>query len=326
MSAWRSHSFFYTFAPHPVARVVASGERVTVECPDSDNCFADRSVIPEIQQVKCAGSEVFPGNPMAGPVAIEGASQGDVLAVSIHAIHLTATHGQSLIKPGHGLLAEHELTAGQPDLRVPTHMYRWEVSAPKGVAKLLNPLGSDEIIVPLDPFVGCIGVCPKWGQSISTLHAGEHGGNMDISLIKPGATLYLPVFAEGALLGLGDLHAAQGHGEILGGAIETAGEVELSVRVIKKRSIPVPLLRNATTLAAIASEGDLRASVRSAYANLVRWLDEGFKLNRFDAYNLVSQRASIAMGNIVGATPSVAAYLPIDALPERSLHRETELT
>jgi len=325
MTAFRSKSFFYTFGAHTATLTQRSGDQLRIECPDSDNLFADGTLIPEHQRACAAGSAPFPGNPMSGPIFIEDASPGDVIAVQIDTIHLTASHGQSLLAPGHGLLAEHELKCGS-EADVPTHMYRWAIDGANRIARLNNPIGGDEFSVKLDPFIGCIGVCPKWGQSISTLFAGDFGGNMDVPLVKPGATLFLPVYAAGALLGLGDLHAAQGHGEIMGGAIETAGQVDLTLRVIKNQRIETPRLRNRDLIATIASENELRASVKSAYANLVTWLTDGFGMNRFDAYNLVSQCGSIVMGNIISKSPSVAACIRLDTLPANVLHRETHLT
>lgn len=251
---------------------------------------------------------------MAGPIHVEGAMPGDVLAVRILAIHLTAKHGQTLLKPGHGLLANHELAPDEQS-SVPTHMYRWDVDGANAIARLKNPLGNHPIEVKLDPFIGCLGVCPKWGQAVSTLFAGSFGGNMDLPLTRPGSTVFLPVEVEGALFGLGDLHAAQGQGEIIGGAIETAGEVEIQLDLIKQVKITTPRLRNASTLAAIAAEGDLEKSLHGATAQLVQWLSELGGLNRFDAYHLISQTASYVLGNLISGTPSAAACIELEKLP-----------
>lgn len=311
----RPTRFFHTFGPHEPFLRVQPGSVLRLECPDSDNMFADGTLVPESHRSPTTGSAIFPGNPMAGPIHVEGAMPGDVLAVRIRVIHLTATHGQTLLKPGHGLLAMHELAPDSPD-SIPTHMYRWRVDAANGVSRLKNPLGSQPIEVALDPFLGCLGVCPKWGQSVSTLFAGSFGGNMDIPLLRPGATLFLPVEIEGALFGLGDIHAAQGHGEIIGGAIETAGEVEVQLDVIKNIRISSPRLRSPAVLAAISSDGDLNKSIRNATSQLVQWLHDGFGLNRFDAYNVVSQAGSFVLGSLICGTPSVAACIELEKLPK----------
>ena len=139
---------------------------------------------------------------------------------------------------------------------------------------------------------------------------------MDIPLLRPGATLFLPVEIEGALFGLGDIHAAQGHGEIIGGAIETAGEVEVQLDVIKNIRISSPRLRSPAVLAAISSDGDLNKSIRNATSQLVQWLHDGFGLNRFDAYNVVSQAGSFVLGSLICGTPSVAACIELEKLPK----------
>jgi len=324
MNTIRPTRFFYAFGMHEPMLRVPSGAILRLECPDSDNLFADGTLIPESHRAATAGSAPFPGNPMAGPIYVDGATAGDVLAVQIRAIHLTATHGQTLLKPGHGLLATHEVAPEDP-ASVPTHMFRWQVDGPHRIARLKNPLGPHPIEVKLDPFIGCLGVCPKWGQSVSTLYAGTFGGNMDLPILRPGATVFLPVEVDGALFGLGDIHAAQGYGEIIGGAIETAGEVEVQLSVIKNVALRTPRLRTASTIAAIASEGDLNKSIRGSASELVQWLSGGFGMNRFDAYNVVSQAGSFVLGNLNSGTPSVAACIDIARLPDEVQQCQGEL-
>lgn len=252
---------------------------------------------------------------MAGPIYVEAAAPGDVLAVKVLDIALNSSTGQTLLKPGHGYLSTSEVSPDDPS-KIPTHMYRWKIDASRQVAQLTNPLGTKPIEVALSPFIGCIGVCPKWGQATSTLFAGSFGGNMDIPLLAKGATLFLPVYADGALLGLGDLHAAQGHGELIGGAIETAGEVEIQIDLLKEQAIASPRIRTSTSIAAIASESDLSKSIRMATSYLIDWLAQDYAMNRFDAYQLISQTAQLVMGNIGSGTPSVACSIELDRLPK----------
>jgi acetamidase/formamidase len=120
---------------------------------------------------------------------------------------------------------------------------------------------------------------------------------------------------------IGDLHAAQGQGEIIGGAIETSGKVDCTIGLIKGRTIRGPRLKDATQLMAMGTAGDLRGAIVEAYAHLLDWLVEGFGMNRWDAYNLMSQTGSISLSNFGFPPFTVAAGIPIDALPE---HRRTE--
>lgn len=318
-----SPRFWYTFGPHLPAITVVSGSELNVICPDSDNRMSDGTLLRDDQR-QSAADGAFAGNPMAGPIAVEGAESGDTIAVEILDITLDRADGQTGLTPGHGLLPMHALAPpsvdGPAGAGIPSHLYRWSIDAVEGVARLRNPLGDWPITVPLDPFVGCIGVCPRWGQSISTLFAGSFGGNMDVPAVRPGATLYLPVWREGGLLMMGDIHAAQGHGEIIGGAIETSGAIHCRVTLIKDRAttIDLPRVHDGKQLLTIASDGDLRAAVQQAYAQLIDWLaSDEFGLNRFDAYNLVSQTGSTILGNLVTTPYTVAASVPLDVLPPR---------
>ena len=315
---FRSPQFWYTFGPHEPAIRLADGGSIRVICPDSDNQLSDGHVLSETERGKSAGSSAFQGNPMAGPIAIDGAMPGDVLAVTINAIELDCPTGQTGLAPNHGLLAGHQLDSSDT-ATVPQHLYRWHIDPVAGIARLLNPLGPHSLEVPLKPFIGCIGVCPPPGQSISTLFAGSHGGNMDIPALAPGATLYLPVNVEGGLLMMGDIHAAQGHGEIIGGGIETSGTIDCTIRVIRGKVVNRPRLRDATQLMAIASDGDLRTAIQLAYSDLLNWLAANLHMNRSDAYNLLSQTGSITIGNLVTSPYTVGASIPNSVLPMEAL-------
>ncbi len=307
-----SPKFHYTFAAHEPGRVVKPGESLRVICPDSDNALADGTELSPSQRQSSAGGELFEGNPMAGPIAVEGAAIGDTLTVAIEDIELDRDYGQTLLAPGHGLLHRRELGDVPP-----RHLYRWRIDAAAGTATLDNPLGDRPIAVPLDPFVGCIGTCPKWGQAVSTLLSGEHGGNMDLPLIRPGATLHLPVYHDGGLVMLGDLHAAQGHGEIVGGGIETSGIVRCTFGLIRGQTVPAPRIVTDEAYSALGFGGELRTAISRAYAHLIDWLTDAnlTALNRWDAYRLVSQCATVTIGNLGDPPNCAAATIQREHLP-----------
>ena len=248
---------------------------------------------------------------MAGPIALTSARAGaDAIAVRIDRISIDRPLGRTLLAPNHGLVS-----AGQiGTYSVPRRMYQWTIDEAAGVARLANPAGGDEIFVKLNPLVGCIGVCPPRGQRISTLFAGAHGGNMDLPSLGVGTTIYLPTFADGALVMLGDVHAAQGHGEAIGGGIEVCATVSITMRVVRDWPIVSPHLLTATEIGAIATDGDLRTAIQVAYGRLIVWLF-GLGMNRFDAYQLLSQVARIEIGNLVTSPFSVAVLCAIDQLP-----------
>ncbi len=239
---FHSSRFQYTFGPHPPTVRIEPKSTLRVTCPDSDGAFSDLRVLGPDQQQTDPDMDILQANPLAGPIHIEGARRGDVLAVTIDEVELDRRKGQTWLGPGHGLLPEHLVAprgdgSAGPDPVVPRQMYHWDIDPQAGIATVTNPLGDVPIVIRLDPFVGCIGVCPKSGQAISSLHSGSFGGNLDLPLVRPGTTVFLPIFHDGALLLLGDVHAAQGHGEIIGGGIETSGKIICTVDVFKKQAI-----------------------------------------------------------------------------------------
>jgi amidase len=316
-----SRRFHYTFGPHEPMLRVASGQILKVICPDGDNTLSDGLELPRDRRQPSAGSELFEGNPLAGPIYVEGTTINDSLAIDILDINLNRADGLTLLAPTHGLLTADDLldtTDGAAGQGVPKHLYRWRIDNAQQTAHLTNPLGDDALAVPLRPMIGCVGVCPNWGQTISSLYAGTFGGNLDLTLIAAGATLLLPVYHAGGLLLLGDLHAAQGHGEIVGGGIETSGEATIAARRVVGRVLGAPRLITDEKIYAIATCGDLRDAVRLAYARLIEWLAKELSINRWDAYQVVSQAATLELGGI--AAPScctVVAGLRRDLLPAR---------
>ncbi|HEX7010091.1 MAG TPA: acetamidase/formamidase family protein, partial [Phycisphaeraceae bacterium] len=284
--AFLSPRFYYTFGPHAPALIVPSGTTLDIACPDSDNAWADGSTLTLHQRQEAAGSELFQGNPLAGPIAVEGVQAGETLAVTIERIILGHQPGQTLLAPGHGAVPSDLLRSSDPtDAPMPKHLHRWVIAPRSQSATLVNPLGGEPLIVPLRPFVGAIGVCPPWGQAISSLHCGPFGGNLDLPLLAPGVTIDLPVYHAGALLMMGDIHAAQGHGELVGGGIETAGRIVCTVRrVADGRRFDFIRLRHERFVGAVAVEGDLRRAVQCATAHLLDWLSAAGRVHRWDLY------------------------------------------
>ncbi len=320
-----SPKFHYTFGDHEPMLRVGSGESLCVVCPDSDNGLSDGSVLPDERRQSPSGSDLFEGNPVGGPIYVEGIETGDALAVDIDAIELDRRTGQTLLAPGHGLLSSDQLV--RPDELfssdkhcahdpVPQHLYQWAIDPANQTATITNPLGDDTITVPLRPIVGTLGVCPPWGQNVSTLMADVHGGNMDLPVLGAGTTIILPVFCPGGLLMLGDLHAAQGHGEIIGGGIETSGRVTITVRGLTDLAADVPVLLTGDAIYTVATHGDLRTAISTSYAHLVHWLAAELQLNRWDGYQLLSQTGSVSIGGMTArANNTVAAGIPTAVLP-----------
>lgn len=181
-------------------------------------------------------------NPATGPVFIEGAQKGDVLAVHIQSITL-ADKGCVVTAPGLGLLPD---AVTSKTTICPIHDGHFTFCG---------------VDIPTNPMIGVIGVAPA-GDPIPTGTPHDHGGNMDTHDIKAGSTVYFPVFVEGALLAMGDLHAAMGDGEIGGTGIEVSGEIAVAVDVIKTFSLPCPLLKTDNELAFLASAPTIDEAIK----------------------------------------------------------------
>jgi len=221
----------------PVARV-ESGALVEFQTADAFN----GQVTSEQQGIsKLDWSSI---NPATGPLYIEGAEVGDVLKVHIEKINIANT-GVMAAVPKAGLLGD---LVTEPEVKV--------LKIEDGYVNF-----NENIKVPVNPMIGVIGVAPpKKGIPCGT--PDSHGGNMDNKKIVAGTTMYFPVFTEGALLAMGDLHAVMGDGEIMVTGVEVVGNVIVKVEVIKGKNIQHPILETATHYYTIASHKDLLEAVK----------------------------------------------------------------
>lgn len=231
-------------------------------------------------------------NPATGPVFIEGAQVGDVLAVTIHDIEL-ASKGSMVSSELFGSLS-HKLSGS---IVQPVDI--------KGDSAEIAP----NLVVPLSPMVGVIGTAPAEG-SIACGSPGEHGGNMDTKEIKQGSVVYLPVNHEGALLSLGDLHAAMGDGELSGTGIEIPGKVTLSVEVLKQSQLPTPAVLNGNLLTFIASDPDLDTAATQAVEKTHQYLISEQQMDAHIASRWMSVGADLGVSQIVN--PLKTAKVTID--------------
>jgi len=159
--------------------------------------------------------------------------------------------------------------------------------------------------VPWEPFLGTFAVAPEL-EAISSLTPGPFGGNMDVPDVKPGNTIYLPVFNTGALFYTGDCHAHQGQGELCGVALEIPAKVTLTFDVRKQEPIAWPRIESSEAIMVVGSARPMEDAARIAYSELVLWLqDYGF--SRWEAYELLSQVGGLYVGNMVDTAYSLVA-------------------
>jgi amidase len=254
------------------------------------------------------------GNPQTGPFYVEGAMPNDTLVVRLNRVRLNRDWAQSGMTVVGRALEPGTVAAAKWDFQFPS---RWKLDASRNIAVLEKPSAAlSSFTVPLLPMLGCVGVAPPGELSIRTTDSGNFGGNMDYNQIREGTTLYLPVYHPGALLFLGDGHAAQGDGELTGDALETSMDFEFTVDLIRDRFFGHPLAENAEFLISIGIGGSLDQALQQATSGMMRWLERDYKLAASEAAMLLGFSLKYDVVDLVGTQVSIAAKLPKSALAQ----------
>ena len=281
---------------------IESGDTVVLETRE----VADNQIGPDSTSESLAAIDDTRLYPLAGPICVQGAEPGDTLAVEILALE-TRGWGWSALLPGFGLLPD-DFT--DPYLRI------FDLST--GDVTYLR----DDIAIPVEPFLGTMGVCPAGASQQPVMPPGTFGGNMDTRQLVAGSTLYLPVQVAGALFSCGDGHAAQGDGEVCVTGIETPLGATLRLSLERGRSIAAPQFRTAGALTprvdgagfygTTGVGGDLYAAAQDAVRAMIVHLTESYGLSREDAYILCSLAVDLKISEIVDAGQYVvSAVLPL---------------
>jgi acetamidase/formamidase len=298
----RHHHFGWNNALEPALRV-APGTTIEVACLDAAGGHFDSTST----SADVSGMDPARANPVTGPIFVEGARPGDALRLTIEQLEPSG-FGWSAIIPGFGLLARDFATA-----RLQLWNYERSARVPAAFGALAR--------VPLKPFVGTIGVALAEQGTHSVIPPRRVGGNMDIRDISAGTQLTLPVEVPGALLSVGDTHAAQGDGEVCGTAIESAMNVVLKVELLPDAAPPTPrfttpgpVTRHLDTHGYEVTTGigpDLLSAARDSVRAMVDELTVQQRMAAEDAYILCSVCADLRISEIVDA-PNwiVACYFP----------------
>ncbi|MGE5273549.1 MAG: acetamidase/formamidase family protein [Verrucomicrobiota bacterium] len=317
---------------------VAPGDEIRLECLDG----LDGQLTRESSHADAGTLDLGLGHPLTGPVYITGAEPGDVLEIELLAYE-TDDFGTTAVIPGFGYLA---------DLFPDPYLVKWEIT--DGLARSAELPG---VAVPEETFAGVIGVAPSHerleavrrreeelrgrGQPVAdsmpesavppeaagglrTIPPRELGGNLDIRQLVAGSRLWLPVDVPGALFSVGDLHFAQGDGEVCGTAIEVAGAVTVRFGVIESAAersryptfeTPGRPARGsfATTGIPVDVGMDLNAAAREALLEIIDHLERTYGFARPAAYALCSACVDLRVSEVVDVPyPVVSALLPLD--------------
>ena len=290
--------YSYVFNPYrePMAKV-KPGERVTIH---TDDAFESRITKKEDLPSRALATAKFL-NPQTGPIYVEGAEPGDTLAVRIESIVPTRDFAVSVLIPYFGGLTSTNFTRTLQE-PLPERVWIWDLV--DGGTNLVNEeLG---VKLPWEPFLGTLAVAPDL-EAITALAPGPFGGNMDVPDVKPGNTVYLPVWNEGALVYTGDCHARQGQGELCGVAMEITSKVTVVFEVIKDAAIEWPRIESNEAIMVVGSARPMEDAARIANAELVLWLEQEHGYDRWDAYQLLTQAGGLYVGNMVDTTYSLVA-------------------
>ena len=231
-------------------------------------------------------------NPATGPLFVEGAEPGDVLKVEILSIELD-DHGVMVDGPGEGVTGVAVTEESTKILPVKDGMVTF----------------NEKLSFPICPMIGVIGTAPA-GEAVDTGTPGAHGGNMDCTRIGAGATLYLPVNVEGALLAMGDLHALMGDGEVEVCGVEIAGAVTVRVTALKQCALPTPFLVNDDTFMSIFSALTVDEACVGATMSMHGFLMKELGLNEHEAGMLLSVVGNLRICQIVDPEKTCRMELP----------------
>lgn len=306
---WRPQNLFWGYfdAATPPLIEIDSGDEITLDClpactredlpPDGAGVLPDHLAALAAHEGQMGPGPHF----MTGPVHVRGARPGDVLQVDILEATPMQDWGFTAILPFLGALPD-EFTTYQ----------RMHIAIDRAAGTCTLPWG---LTLPLDPFFGILAVAPPtaWGR-IGSPQPRAHGGNMDNKELRPGTTLYLPVFQEGALFSAGDGHGRQGDGEVCIAAVETAlrGRFRLTVR--KDMTIAGPYAENATHLISMGFHESLDEAMRRSLRQMIDLAAARAGISRDQAYMLLSLAGDLRITQVVDGEKGVHMMMNKDWL------------
>lgn len=271
------------------ALTAKSGDTVIFDALD---CFSNTVKTEEDTVSTIDFSQV---NPATGPLFIEGAEPGDTLKVTIHTIEMD-NQGVMVAAPGLGQFGD-------------------DISKEETlIAKVIgNSVEFNGLNIPMNKMVGVIGTAPE-GEPVNTGTPGDHGGNLDTTLITEGSSIYLPVNTEGALLAMGDCHAAMGDGEIMGTGVEIPAEVTVTVEVLKDCNYPLPLVETDKVVATLGSRDTMEASTKLALENMKQYIKDHSDFNDNQVGMFMSAVANVKACQLVNPRYTMRVEVPKNLL------------
>lgn len=285
---------------------MASGHYITIDTvsggkdklPDKNEDF---EVLAEHKRILRKHKPRLGPHILTGPVYVEGAMPGDLLAVDVLDAQFRQNWGWQEIRPGTGLM---------PALEEPAEIITIPIEINKALITL--PWGKE---IKAAPFFGYMGVLPRpQDGELSSLIPGYFGGNMDIRLFAPGTRVYFPVSVAGAGFSVGDGHALQGDGEVAGTAIETALTGAFRIHVKDNCGVKFPFMVTPGKMVATAVDRDLDSAVSLALKDAVLLLGYYYNLSERDAYRHLSILADVRISQLVNSAKGIHIVINIRGL------------
>jgi acetamidase/formamidase len=298
-------AYGYYWSAAPPALRIASGDIIDVDTLLTNTPqglaragVADDKIQASLKSIvtEVTGDRRGPGGHiLTGPVYVEGAEPGDALEVKILSIDLPIDYGYN----GCSGFVRDNCERGVPSKIIPLDR------------KTMTATFAPGIVIPLHPFFGSMGVAPapELGR-VSSNPPGVHAGNLDNRELVAGTTLFIPVFAPGALFEIGDGHAAQGDGEVDQTAIETSlrGRVQLTVR--KGMKLKWPRAETPAAYISMATDADLTVATKAAVQEMIDFLAETKGLSKHEAYQLTSVAGDVIVTQLVDQNVGVHVMMP----------------
>ena len=275
--------YHVTIGSHEPVLEVAPGDSVSTTTVDARGRDMD-------------GREASPrGNPQTGPFYLTGAEPGDTVMVTLDELRPNRDWGFTRTCIAANVLEPHFVPRFSEDVAEAI----WDVDVKAWVARLRTPDGPlCGVELPLDPMVGCFGLAPPEGQAISTATSSTHGGNMDYRGFRQGVKVSFPVAVPGGLFHIGDGHAVQGDGEIVGTGIEVSFAVRFTLDLIKGKTIGWPRAESEDYIMTVGNARPLDQAVQHATTEMLSYLEEDYGLDSRTAHLLMGQCVDYDVGNM----------------------------
>jgi len=281
-------------------KAAASCKPGTTVVFETKDCFSDQI---QSEDVLFETTDWDTVNPATGPLKIEGAEPGDTLKVKIKNMTLNK-QGVMVAVPEMGFLADFIKESETKIIPIENN----------------KAVFNDKIKIDLNPMIGVIGCSPgKDEDAVPCGTPGSHGGNMDTKVITEGSTLYFPVKVPGAMLAMGDLHAAMGDGEVVISGVEIAGEVTVEVDVITGKSITDPMVERDDAFYTIASGPTLDAAAKKASDNMFKFLKQRLDLENNQIAMLMSIICDLQVSQVVDPEKTARMRVDKNALNEYNI-------